>query len=101
MNIHSYRSIGRGSLLGFAEVELDGGLVLHGVGIFEKDGRRWANPPGKPRLDRDQKPVRGAGGRIEYDPVVSFATKSQRDAFSETVVAGLVAAGHLPSGSSP
>jgi DNA-binding cell septation regulator SpoVG len=38
----------RGALCGFADLELDSGLVIHDARLMESSGKRWVNLPGKP-----------------------------------------------------
>jgi hypothetical protein len=57
----------RGALRGFADLELDSGLVIHDARLMESSGKRWVNLPGKPQLDRDKNLVRGANGMISLE----------------------------------
>ena len=80
--IEEFNLLVRNSLRGFARVRLPSGMVLHDVAIHQKDGSAWASPASKPQLGRDGNVIRDTNGRIQYSPVVSFASRELRDRFS-------------------
>ena len=94
MKISDWRPMQRGSLLGFATVEMPSGLIVHDVPINRSGESTWASPPGKPRLDRDKKPVI-ENGKVRYDKVLGFRDRDVRDRWSEAVIAELSALGHI------
>lgn len=84
-----WKSIGKGSLLGFCKVEMPSGLVINEIGVFSGERGLWASPPWKPMLSRTG-PVLGTNGKPRYAPMVEFVSKELRDRWSETVVAALL-----------
>ena len=82
--IEEYTAVTRNALRGFARVRMPSGTIFHDVGIYEKDGKRWASPPSKPMLGRDGKQMRGRD-------VMTFASKEIRDKFSSFIIAALEA----------
>jgi hypothetical protein len=53
MRLVSWRPITKGSLRGFATVELPVGLKIFDVPIFTGKNGLWASLPSKPQIDRD------------------------------------------------
>ena len=82
----------KGSLLGFAKVELPSGMVLIDVTILSGERGAWASPPSKPMIDRDGVAMKDANGKVKYSPLVEFASKEVRERFSSAVVEALRAA---------
>jgi hypothetical protein len=89
MKCLAWKPLTRGSMLGFADLELGNGLILKGCTLLESNGRRWCNPPGRPTLDGERKVTIGADGRIVYASVVDFTTKAIRSKWSEAAVAAI------------
>lgn len=79
------RSQVKGSLRAIVKVQLASGMILHEVLLLEPNGRVWASPGSKPRVIQGQH-VTGKGGKPAWDQLVSFASKSLRDAFSDAIV---------------
>ena len=65
----------KGSLRGFADLELPSGLIIRGCTLFEKDGREWVSFPSRSYTDKD--------GATKWQPLVEFAetAKAERAAF--------------------
>lgn len=76
----------KNSLRGFCRIKLTSGMVLHDVAIHEKGGTAWALPSSKPMIDRDGAAKRDVNGKIQYSPVVSFASRELRDRFNTAVI---------------
>ncbi len=89
--IEEFKAVTRNSLRGFARARMPSGVIFHDVGIYEKDGARWASPPSKAMIGRDGKQIE-RNGKPAWQPVVSFATKEVRDRFSAAVIAAIEAA---------
>ena len=53
MRCLSWRPYQRNTLLGFATIEHASGLVISDVTVHGRDGRFWAGPPARPKLDGD------------------------------------------------
>ena len=85
----------RGSLLGFADLEMDSGMVLLGCTFHASNGNRWCNPPGRPQLDSGRKPIVGGDGKIVYAACVQFVDAKTRFRWSAEAVAAIEA--HLKS----
>jgi hypothetical protein len=85
----AFKPLARGSMLGFADLEMTSGLILRGCTLLESNGRRWCNPPSRPRLDGDRKPMTDDGGKIVYAVVVDFASKTIRSRWSAEAVAAI------------
>jgi len=84
----------KGTLLGFATVEMPSGLVMYDVGVHRSGSNAWASPPGKPQLDRDKQPI-VKDGKLQYAKVVGFTSKDRRDRWSDAIIAELQALGHI------
>jgi len=85
MKVIAFKPLERGSLLGFADLAMDSGLVLLGCTYHASNGKRWANPPGRPQLDGDKKVILD-GGKVAYAPVVDFVDKAIRYKWSAAAV---------------
>ncbi len=92
VQIRDWRPLRKGSLLGFAKVELPSGMVLADVTILVGDRGPWASPPSKPLIDRDGMVIKDANGKTRYSPVVEFTSKDIREKFSAAVIESLRAA---------
>ena len=92
IQIRDWRPMRKGSLLGFAKVEMTSGLILLDVTILTGERGPWASPPSKPMIDRDGVAMKDTNGRVRYSPVVEFASKQVRERFSAAVVDALRAA---------
>jgi hypothetical protein len=87
-----WKPLHRNTLRGFARVriaELD--LAIHDVAVHEKNGRTWAQLPSKPWI-RDGQLVTDDAGKVQYSPILEFDRKEVREAFSERVIAAVIAA---------
>jgi DNA-binding cell septation regulator SpoVG len=88
MRLLGWRRLPKGSLLGFAEIELPIGLVIREIPVLRGPEGPWAALPGKPELDRDNRTVRlGPDGRPLYRELMVWRSRRLREAFSERVVA--------------
>jgi DNA-binding cell septation regulator SpoVG len=93
MRLVSWRPVTKGSLRGFATVELPIGLKLHDVLVFVGRNGAWASLPSKAQIDRDGRQKTEANGKAMYAPVLEWRSRDLSDRFSEAVVA-LVRAAH-------
>jgi hypothetical protein len=87
--VDEWTPVARNTLIGFARVRLPSGMVLHDVSIHHKGGAVWASPAAKPILDHDGSALRNAAGKLQYVPVVSFASRDVRDRWSAAVIDAL------------
>lgn len=88
--IEEFKPIARNSLCGFARVRMPSGMIIHDVGIYAKEGTRWASPPSKPAIGRDGT-VFKKDNKPVYTPIITFASKEGRNRFSNAVVAAIAA----------
>jgi hypothetical protein len=87
------RPVSKGSLRGFATVELPIGLKLIDCPVLvSAAGGSWASLPSKPVLDREGKHVRPGGGKRQFATVVEWRSRELSDRFSAAVVALVKAA---------
>jgi hypothetical protein len=80
----------RGNLLGFADIEVESGIVIVEVTVHLQGTTTWANPPARPviqggRLVQDER------GKVTHIPVLRFVNKEARDRWSAAVVAAVLA----------
>jgi hypothetical protein len=87
--ILGFRPMQAGALVGFADVALPSGMVLHRCSIFTKDERAWASPPSKPVIGRDGVAQRTADGKTRYEPTVSFTDRWTQERWSNAIVEAL------------
>lgn len=85
-----WKALERGAMLGFADLQLDNGMVLLGCTLLQSNGRRWCNPPSRPQLDSDKK-LTFEGGKLLYSPIIEFTDKALRSAWSDAAVAAIAA----------
>lgn len=88
----SWKPVIKGSLRGFATVELPNGLRLIEWPVLVGSNGAWATLPSKPVLEREGKHVKPAG-KPEFAPVVEWRSRELADCFSAAVVA-LIRAAH-------
>jgi hypothetical protein len=85
MRLVGWRRLRRGSLVGFADVELPAfGLRFCGCSVFEKNGRRWATLPGRPQV-KDGQLIRDDAGKLVYEPSAIWLDTRLGEAFSGRV----------------
>lgn len=90
MRCIAWRRLVRNTLRGFAVLEMRSGLTLSDVAIHQKDGRCWASPPGRPKLDADGTALRHPEtGKIDYAAIISFASKQLRWRWSDEAIAAV------------
>ena len=77
-----WRPLVRGSLRGFAKIRIGRALIVSDVPVCTSNGRSWASLPAKPMLGADGVALRDADGKIRYVPVLEWANRDARDAFS-------------------
>ena len=83
MRLVSWKSLVKGSLRGFATIELPIGLRIIDVPVLVSNGKAWASLPSKPQLvDGRQK----LDGKPLYAPMLEWRDKALRDRFSDRVI---------------
>jgi hypothetical protein len=89
--VEDWTPVQRNTLRGFARVRTPSGTVFHDVAVHQKNGSTWASPASKPMISRDGTVMRDAAGKVQYSPVVGFASRETRDRWSAAVVNALLA----------
>jgi hypothetical protein len=88
----SFRPLRKNTLFGFAEVHIaEFDMVLKDIAVHEKGGSRWAAPPARPQLSKDGAAIKDAAGKIQYSPIIEFASREARDRFSAAVISAVCA----------
>jgi hypothetical protein len=83
----------KGSLRGFATIELPIGLRIADCPVYAMQGKAWAALPAKPILDGEGRHVRSPGGKPQYAAILSWRDRDLADRWSATVVE-LIRAAH-------
>jgi hypothetical protein len=86
LNVADFRPLARNTLRGFVTVILPDGMRLHDCAVHVREGRAWASPPGRPIIGRDGAQLRGADGKPQFQPTVTFTSRADQDAFSGAVI---------------
>ena len=90
--IEEFIPVIRNTLRGFARARMPSGTIFHDIGIHQQGAAAWASPPSRARLDRDQRQMKDAAGKLLWLPVVTFETRELRDRFSSSIVEAVRAA---------
>ena len=93
MQLLDWKRIDKGFLLGRASVLLPIGLRISDIGVFEKEGRRWAQLPAEMARDATGQVVKDKRGKTVYRSLLRWTTKELQDGFS-TALIGLIEAEH-------
>jgi hypothetical protein len=70
--------IRKNSLIGFFDLEMPSGLIVRGVMLLEKNGKRWINFPSKEFAKQD--------GTRGFIPLLEFSTREISDRFQGAVL---------------
>jgi hypothetical protein len=89
MRLLSWRPFVKGSLRGFATVQLPIGLKIDEVPVFVGDKGGWANLPGKPILDADGRHKIDANSKPVHAALAEWRNHELADGFSHAVVAAV------------
>ena len=89
VSLLGWKALQRNSLRGFARIRLGKSLIMSDVAVHCSHGRRWAQAPAKPQLDRDGIAKRDPTGKVAYVPVIEWADREAADRFSEAVIAAV------------
>jgi hypothetical protein len=71
--VSNAKSVSKGSLRGFFDLEMPSGLIVRGAMLFEKNGRRWVGFPSKEWTKQD--------GTKGYSPLLEFGSREISDKF--------------------
>ena len=90
MKCIKFKDMKKGALLGFADLEMDSGMIINECTLLESNGSRWVSPPGKPQIDKDKQVV-FKDGKMQYTAVIAFRDKAVRDKWSAAAVVAIEA----------
>lgn len=85
ISLTDWREMKRNSLRGFASVRI-GGLLVKDIAVHNSYGKRWAQLPAKPIIDRDGHAKKNDQGKTQYVPVLEWTRRELADDFSNSVV---------------
>ena len=81
-----WRPLDRNTLRGFAHIRVNAWqLDINGLAVHQKNGKRWAQLPARPQLDKAGDLIKD-GERIRYATVLQFSDRHIADRFSDAVV---------------
>jgi hypothetical protein len=81
-----FRAVKRATLRGFADIDMQNGLLVLDVSIHRLGGKAWAMPPGRPLLDEEGRVMLDAKGRRVTIPLLKFSSTSRRLRWQRAVV---------------
>lgn len=86
MRLLDWQRIDKGALIGRAAVRLPSGLEISDIGIFAKDGRRWAQLPAEMMRDRDGQPLKDERGKARYRSPLKWQSRDLQERFSAALI---------------
>ena len=86
MALLSWEAINKGALIGRAKIRLPNQLEIGDIGIFEKDGHRWAQLPAEMLRDAAGQPIKDERGKPRYRSPLRWATRPLQEAFSAALI---------------
>lgn len=90
MRCTEWRTYRRNTLLGFATLQQASGLIISDASLHGKNGKSWVSPPAKPKIDGNGVALRNREtGKVDYVPVVGFASDQLRRNWSDQAVAAI------------
>ena len=98
LRLLSFERIDKGALVGKAKVRLPNQLEIDGIGVFQKDGRRWSQMPSEVVRDRNGNPLKDEKGKVRYRSPLKWANSDLQERFNEVLI-GLIEAEHGSLGS--
>jgi hypothetical protein len=87
MRLLSWKPLVKGSLRGFATVELPIGLKICDCPVLVSNGKAWATLPSKPQIDRDGRQKTDVNGKPAYASILEWKSRDLSERFSEAVIA--------------
>ena len=85
MRLVSFKLVGKGALIGFANIELPNGLKISDCPVLTSHGKAWATLPSKPVLDRDGKQI-VVDGKRQYCSLLEWNSRDLSERFSQTLI---------------
>lgn len=95
----AWKAVWKGSLRGFATIQLGRSLKITDVSVLSSNGKLWASLPSKPLIS-DGKALLDDRGKQRYVPIIEWTSKQASDRFSAAVVAA-IRAEHGPEALEP
>ena len=92
VSIIDWKPMRRNTLCGFAKILVGRSMTINDVAVHFKNGRGWAQAPGKPQIGSDGMVRKDESGKIQYTPVIQWIDRDASDRFSDGVVQALLAA---------
>lgn len=86
MRLVSWKPVAKGSLRGFATVELPIGLRLIDCAVFVGTKGAWVSLPAKPQFDKDNRQRIGADGKPSYSAAIEWRSRELADRWSQAVI---------------
>lgn len=91
VRVDGFKPMRSNTLYGFATITIpELHLRIIDLTVHEKNQSRWIGLPAKAQIDREGNVRRDDRGKIAYAPVIEFADRATRDAFSARVIASLL-----------
>ena len=91
IEIEIFRPQRSNTLLGFCTIFIPAlHLRIFDCSVHPKNGARWIGLPAKPQVTREGMVRRDERGKTAYSPVLEFADRGTREAFSQRVLARLL-----------
>jgi hypothetical protein len=85
MTIVEWRPLVRGTLRGFVSVELEVGLIIESIKVFDPPNSAFIQIPDRPAVENGQL-KRDQGGNVVYYPAVKWRDRKTGDKFSSAVL---------------
>lgn len=95
MKLLEWRAIGKGALIGRANIELPSGLQIADCGVFIKERARWAQMPAEPMRDAGGQPLKDDQGKTRYRSPVKWRSHDLQSRWSHALIE-LIEAEHGP-----
>lgn len=87
LQVTSWKAFRKNTLLGFFDLTLPSGMIVHGCSVHERDGERWIGLPAQKFTKAD--------GSAGFTPVIDFTSKEARQKFQEQALAAIAASGEV------
>src|SRR4051812_49322695 len=87
MRLLGWEPGGSGALLGRARVRLPNGLEIADIGIFAREGRRWAQLPAEAIRAPDGQILKDDRGKTRYRSPLRWENRDLQERFSAALIA--------------
>lgn len=82
--VSKWRAVSKNTLLGFADVELPNGLLIHDISVHEKNGRRWTAMPATARIDDGRQRV--VDGKAQWKKILEWRSRDLSERFAARLI---------------